>query len=605
MNKYFLLFVFLGALALSFLLYGNSLKGDFVYDDHFFADRAELSSPSYLLKIWMEPYLPQHIASGLYRPLTVFSFALNFITFGKSAVSFHIINILLNGAVIFLVFLLALKLFKDKTLAALSALFFAFMPIHTEAVSFIKSRDEILSAFFGILSWLAFLSATGQKPVNLKKIWLSAFLFLLAVMSKELIIVLPALFLVVYLIQQKPGWLTGSADSRQAIFKTGFVFFCVIIFYMLLRFKALGGYAFGTDDAFFVINPVGFADFWTRFWTAFKIAFIYIGKSFAPVNLSATYHYNQLTMISNPFSSWQAIGGIMFLVGLFFFTVSKKFRNTPLGIGALAFLVPYLVISKFIFKSGDLLAERWLYFPSVGLALIGGYVFYLIVKNNKTLGIILLLLLFSAYSFFIVRRNQVWASDETLFKSMVQTSPQSVQGYANLANFYMKNDRLNEAREAAEKGFNIYQDYSPLLNVIGAIAFKDNNYDLAKTAFLKATELSPDIPLAYSNLGRLYYGSEEYDKAVEALEKAIGFYVTRPKPTDVFLYALSLIKTNRYDDSIRVVQTYFPNDMNNSQVKFILAVNYFKKGDLAEAKKYFDWNSEKTESEKIKILREF
>ena len=117
LGRNFLFFIFLGALALSFLLYGNSLKGDFVYDDHFFADRAELRSPAYLFKVWTEPYLPQHIASGLYRPLTVFSFALNFIIFGNSPLSFHVVNILLNGAVIFLVFLLVFKLFKNKTLA--------------------------------------------------------------------------------------------------------------------------------------------------------------------------------------------------------------------------------------------------------------------------------------------------------------------------------------------------------------------------------------------------------------------------------------------------------------------------------------------------------
>ena len=45
--------------------------------------------------------------------------------------------------------------------------------------------------------------------------------------------------------------------------------------------------------------------------------------------------------------------------------------------------------------------------------------------------------------------------------------------------------------------------------------------------------------------------------------------------------------------------------MSNSQVRFILAVNYFKIGNLNEAKKYFDWNSDKTEAEKIKILKGF
>ena len=156
--------LFAGAIALSFLLYGNSLKGEFVYDDNFFADRIELRSPEHILKIWTEPYLPQNLAAGLYRPFAVFLFALDFILFGESPVSFHLINIVLNGIVVFLVFLLVFKIFGDRKLAVIAALFFAFLPIHTESVAFIKSRDEILAALFAIWSWLLFISLEVAPP---------------------------------------------------------------------------------------------------------------------------------------------------------------------------------------------------------------------------------------------------------------------------------------------------------------------------------------------------------------------------------------------------------------------------------------------------------
>ena len=203
-NRKFWLFL-IGAVALSFLLYGNSLKGGFVYDDNFFADRPELRDSSSLLRVWTEPYLPQNLAAGLYRPLAVFSFALNFILFGESPVSFHLVNIILNGIVIFLVFLLVLKIFGDRKLASIAALFFAFLPIHTESVAFIKSRDEILATLFAIWSWLLFISATeGGNRLNWKKIAQSTLLFLLAVFSKELIIIVPALFLAVFWIRPAP-----------------------------------------------------------------------------------------------------------------------------------------------------------------------------------------------------------------------------------------------------------------------------------------------------------------------------------------------------------------------------------------------------------------
>jgi len=106
-------------------------------------------------------------------------------------------------------------------------------------------------------------------------------------------------------------------------------------------------------------------------------------------------------------------------------------------------------------------------------------------------------------------------------------------------------------------------------------------------------------------LGRLYYGSGEYDKAADVLERAIGLYAVKPKPTDIFLYALSLTQNKRYGDSIIAVKKYFSDEMDKAQFKFIMALNYFKMGNLAEAKKYFDWNPEKTEAEKIKMLHNF
>ena len=598
-DKKFLVLVFFGAMALSFLLYGNSLGGEFVYDDHFFSDRQELRNIGSIFTIWTESYTPQNISAGLYRPLSVLTFIFNFVFFGESAFSFHLVNVIFNGIAIFLVFILIRNLFKNRELAFFSALFFAFLPIHTESVVFIKSRDEILMAIFAVLSWITFILATenSENKVNIKKIIISSLFFLLAVLSKELIVVLPLLMTFVF-------WVRRGVFFKKTI---GMLlpFGVIGLTYLALRYKVLGDYAFGKDDSFFVINPLGNADLLTRFSTAFKIAFIYIGKTFVPWNLSATYHYNQVLLISNIFMSWQAVVGLALLAGLILFAVSKKTMRTPLGIGAISFLVSYLIISKFIFKHGDFLAERWMYFPSVGLSMIGGYFLFFIYQKNKKASMTISTVLFSVYTAIIIPRNLVWSSDEALFKSMTTTAPDSVQGYANLANFYMKNNRLNEAKQAAEAGFSIYQDYSPLINVIGAIAFKDNNYDLAEKSFLRAIELAPKIPLSYSNLGRLYYGAGEYEKAEEALSIGIELYPLRPKPADLFLYALSLVKNRKYSESIGVVNKYFSSEMDNSQVRFILSLNYIKSGNIGEAKKYFDWNADKTESEKIKILRDF
>ncbi len=535
MDRKFSVIVLLGAIFLSFLLYGNNLKGDFVYDDEFFTDRPELRNSSHLTKIWLEPYIPQNREAGAYRPLAVFSFALNYIFFGESTFSFHLVNILLNGLVVFLVFLLVFRLFGDKNLALISSILFAFLPIHTEAVNFIKAREELLSSFFGLLSWLTFISATNSSSPNYQKLLLSSFLFLLAVLSKELIFVLPLLFLAVFWIRKKP-----PLDS---LIKAAAVFIPASLIYLVMRYLALGSYAFGKEEAYFVINPTAFTDFWTRIWTAFKIAFIYIGKTFVPINLTANYHYNHLTLVASPFGSLGTVLGILLLLLLVYLMVNRKFRDSPLSIGAVAFLIPYLVFSKFFFTAGEIVGERWIYFPSIGLSIIAGYFIYMLIRRNKVIGYSLFAGLLILYASFIIPRNKVWANEENLYKNMVKTAPQSVQSHFSLAIWYMENNKIDEAIEEADAAFKIYPDHPPLLNLIGTIAFLKGSYSLSEDAFLKAIELRPKLAVSYSNLAKLYYRVGEYQGAEQMLETLIN-NLSQPKKDDLILYKEVLDKLN-------------------------------------------------------------
>ena len=92
-------------LALSILLYGNSLPGEFVYDDSQFSVQGEMRTPQYLWQTWFRPSLPRMNTYPHYRPFTYFTFSLNYLLTGESPVWFHAVNILLNGLVCWLLFL--------------------------------------------------------------------------------------------------------------------------------------------------------------------------------------------------------------------------------------------------------------------------------------------------------------------------------------------------------------------------------------------------------------------------------------------------------------------------------------------------------------------
>jgi tetratricopeptide (TPR) repeat protein len=553
-QKQFVL-IFLCAIALSLILYGNTIGGEFVYDDSFFADRQELRESRALIDVWSEPYVVSHRAAGTYRPLTMASYVANFLLFGESPASFHVINIFLNGAVVFLVFVVIRKLFGNNRLAFFGAFFFAFFPIHTEAVAYIKAREEILAALFALISWLLYLKSNSNHKApksSVSKRWRwyltgSSFFFLLSALSKELFILTPFLFLIV-------SHMKGGSDVK-TLMRAFWFYVPAFAIAFALRYMVLREYAFGADDLPFVLNPIAYTDFFTRIWTAFSIAFLYVGKTFIPINLSATYHFNHLPLVENPFRSLESLAGMALIAVLLALAFHRKFRSSPIGIGAFAFLILYFVISKFAFTAGDLLAERWLYFPSFGLAIIGGYAVEKIYRMKRVVAFAMFIAVFAAYGALIISRNRVWASNKTLYESMIKDAPQSLQGHQNLAVVYLEEGEIEKARSQVEKAFAIYKEHAPLLNLIGIIAYQDGNYELAETAFLKAIEVRPTLTISYSNIGKLYYDLGEYEEAVRYLQTAVR-KVSRPSEKDIRLFADALLRSGRAGESETILKTF-------------------------------------------------
>jgi Tfp pilus assembly protein PilF len=561
-ETYRLVLVLFGSLVVSFLLYGNTVHGEFVYDDKFFSERQELRSADHLDDLWTESFLPKNETAGQYKPVPATTFSLNYIFFGESTASFHITNIVLNAVAIFLVYLVVWQLFRNQLLAVLAAFLFALFPIHTEAVANIKSRDEILMAIFALGSWSAFLRATKSKQkIDWRFMGLCAVFALFALLSKEFAIAIPLLLLLTYWARRSPSW--------RRLLTVSLPFIGIAVVYALLRLKALGEYAFHFGTEQFVINPLAHVDLFTRLWTAGKIAFYYIGKTFIPWDLSATYHYNHLTLVKNPLISWQALAGFVLLGAFIYLLASKRWRPTPLGVGAAAFLPSYLIFSKIIFKSGDIFAERWMYFPSVGLAIICAFALVRLYEYHKQAAIALLAVLAVAYAWVILPRNKVWLSEKDLYESMVQTAPNSVSGHTALAGVYFDEQEFQSAAEQVRLAAAIYPDDPYVLNQLGILSAYRGDYQSASKYFAKSFKINP------------------------------------LQGVNLIFYARSLTKLGRYEESIAVLQKYLSEEQNAQQVRFTLAVNYWRLGNQQEAKKYFDGVPADTLEEKIRLVEGF
>ncbi|XP_057342878.1 protein O-mannosyl-transferase TMTC3 isoform X4 [Manis pentadactyla] len=170
--------------------YWNSLLCGFVFDDvSAILDNKDLH-PSTPLKtlfqndFWGTP-MSEERSHKSYRPLTVLTFRLNYLFSELKPMSYHLLNMIFHG-VVSVIFLKVCKLFLDHKSSVIAALLFAVHPVHTEAVTGVVGRAELLSSIFFLA---AFLSYTKSKGPDNSIVWtpivLTVFLVAVATLCKE------------------------------------------------------------------------------------------------------------------------------------------------------------------------------------------------------------------------------------------------------------------------------------------------------------------------------------------------------------------------------------------------------------------------------------
>uniref|UniRef100_A0A669DCR3 dolichyl-phosphate-mannose--protein mannosyltransferase n=1 Tax=Oreochromis niloticus TaxID=8128 RepID=A0A669DCR3_ORENI len=149
-----------GAVAL--VLYVNTLGADFCYDDsRAIKTNQDLLPETPWTNIFYDDFwgtLLTHSGSHKsYRPLCTLSFRLNHAVGGLEPWGYHLVNVVLHGAVTGLFTSLARLLLGGGLWSLLAGLLFAAHPIHTEAVSGVVGRADEGAALFFLLSLLCYI----------------------------------------------------------------------------------------------------------------------------------------------------------------------------------------------------------------------------------------------------------------------------------------------------------------------------------------------------------------------------------------------------------------------------------------------------------------
>ncbi|MBU3901030.1 DUF1736 domain-containing protein [Patescibacteria group bacterium] len=581
---------------LVFVMYGQTIFGDFVFDDRNIVEhQAILSDPNQLHKTLSLPFWSQE--SGLYRPITLLSYTFNYIVFGVSPWGFHLVNLLLYALVGWLIWLVFKRLFGSQILAGLTAVLFLILPIHTEVVANISGRSEILALLFSLLVFWEL----AKDKINF---WRPGLWFLLAIGSKETAIAAVPIGMIIVWIKNNPNfvipglpappwrwtrnpktWIpafarlaaslaesrrgamakrAGMTKKRDAFLISLLSILVGALIYFGARFLVLGQQAFLRAQTTIVENPLQFAAAKERLATAFKVLTMYLQKTFWPTNLCSDYSFNQIPVLQS-FFNWPAVLGttviIILIIGVF---IGWK-KSPAISFGCAWFLLSFFLVSNFILPIGTIAGERLMYFPSVGICLLlawgvvrmrsviasdqgergnpidGGNISGLLrryaPRNDKLLGLVFFILLFCLIVFYgaiSFQRAGDWLTEKKLFASAAKCAPNSVLSRSNLGAAYYLEGNLAEAKKALLEAQAIYPDYPKGVNNLGLVYWKEGDKAQARELFLKALSYRFPYYGAYENLALLAIEDKNWPEAKNWLLK---FYSGNEPAAEAYLRA--------------------------------------------------------------------
>lgn len=406
--------------AVTLLAFANAWPNNLVLDDKYFVGPGrphELDSVYYIFThdLWAshEWYTE---STGLYRPLLLLGFSVETWLFGNWVQGHHLSNIFLHLLVTILVFGFFRQLLRmtgtpdaaGKLYALLAALVFAVHPVHTEVVNSIFNRSDIMLGLFGLagLWWLFHFLDTRRGLA-----WFGlGIAYFLGMLSKETAAVLPGIAVILILLLT-PGDLSTRARKCLPVFWL----LLPLALYLAMRFNALGAPAFGP------VSELAGGDSTTS-----------AGKATRPDNLLAAAGMLGASLklliwpyplyIFHPYPSKLAELGytVMQLILIVLALVQLQRKRFSLAAGLAFFYLAMLPASRIIVSDGTFptLAERYIYFPSVGAAITFAFAIRAVAQRfgptvvvNSVMPVLLVLTLLTW------DRNADWADDITLFET--------------------------------------------------------------------------------------------------------------------------------------------------------------------------------------------
>ncbi len=608
--------------VMTFVIYSNAYDGPFVFDDKIqIEDKMKIRDLSNYSSL-----------KGFFshRPLTSFSFALNYRMGGLKPFGYHLVNIFIHMFNGMLAYLLALCVFgrlscfsvlnhneqriscqrpvtdapiSNKVMSLLTASIFVAHPIQTQSVTYIAQRYTSMAALFYMVSVLFYIqarklltssksgpsSAKGLSQPDRKKSADSFFkaftCFFFFVVSGGLALLCKenaaTLFGVILLVEYFLFDRTWGGWRKKLIWLIPIT--CLVMIGVLYFFASTRGLRFGNllEDVSILTRETRSVERFSYLCTQFSVFVQYVALLFFPLGQNIDYMMPFKTGLfdgTTPF----AFLFVLFVLSIGFWNVKKR---PAVSFGIFWFFIT-LSIESSIFPISDAMFEHRLYLPMFGFSVALVYGMFDLFRGRKTWALTILTAAIVAFSIGTYLRNRVWQDPLALWSDVVSKSPRNYRAYYNLGNVMQRRGYLDESQTQYEKAIKLYPDFAVAHENLGLVLEEKGRLSEAYQHYKKAVQINPGDANIQNNFGQILLQKGRLKEAVEHFSRAIRIDPAFAKAENNL--GIALAQQQKLEEANRHLSTAVRLDPDNSEIQNNLGQVFMLQGNNIEATEHFE-----------------
>jgi cytochrome c-type biogenesis protein CcmH/NrfG len=590
------------AVALALLVFAGALGYIFVDDD---VDQI-YNNPCLRSWDWLPQYFTHNVwsrpgtadlVSNYYRPLFLVWLRLNYLVFEREPAGWHAAAILLHAAATLLVFLLAMRTLRDRIAAGFAGLFFAVHPLHVESVAWISGANEAEYALLSLAAVLCYLrwregkdiefqaSDSGPKAIrgsgraagsssgisSRKFLWflLSLVCYALSLLAKETAATICAL---IFLYEWKrrrglprPGKPAagcrptaqgmppepvpappGAGSRWNAALRAAWItlpYLAVTAAYMVVRALVLHGLAPDKGSHPSLASVL---------FSLPETASFYLRKLLWALPMSQRY---PIRLVAGPGLAtfvWPLAAALAALWGLWIWGRRDAAAAIASAWLLLPLAPPVLAIARFRFY--DLVHDRYLYLPTVGLAMLMALAVRRLRPGGRSVGgvpvgqVALLCALTCLLGGITAWQARYWSNALPLYRHAAEVAPHNPLALSQLGTLLALEQHDPQAGlQLMDRAVSEAPDDFDTLLAAGVLRGSLRDYARALPPLLRACRLRPQLRAPHYWLGVVYMGMAQSGYAEAELREAIR--LVPDAPNQRLLLGAVLENQNRLDDA--------------------------------------------------------